>query len=201
MKSTGDYQVTAQYSEQVTAQYSETRSGSDSSSYACEETRTPSNMGNEKPMELLVLPRGDEDSGVTIPAETVPDSTLAGDWKVTHTGSVEKLEDQFDKEVHIPMMKQPTTMKKKSIATPPQVTAMAHVSHPVDHNINFPTIYDVDNIDVSNNLTVPVMNDSIYHPASDGLDVKPPTIKKQQVVVLEDFNILVFNDEHNITVQ
>ena len=36
---------------QGTAQYSETSSDSDSSSYALEETRTPSNMGNEKLME------------------------------------------------------------------------------------------------------------------------------------------------------
>ena len=61
MKSTGDYQVTAQYSE--------TSSDSHSSSYACKETRAPSNIGNEKPMELLVLPKGNDDSGATIPAD------------------------------------------------------------------------------------------------------------------------------------
>ena len=43
-------------------------------------------MGNEKLMELLVLPRGNNDSGATIPAETVLDSTMADDWKVAHTG-------------------------------------------------------------------------------------------------------------------
>ena len=68
-------------------------------------------------------------------------------------------------------------MKKKSIGTPPQVTATAQVSCTVDHNIDFPSIYDVDNIYVSNNQTVPVMNNSIYHPASDGLDMKPAAIK------------------------
>ena len=39
LKSTRDYQVTAKYSEAST--------DSDSSSYACEETRLPPNMGNE----------------------------------------------------------------------------------------------------------------------------------------------------------
>ena len=165
-KSTGDYQVTAQYSE--------TSSGSDSSSYACEETRIPSNMGNEKPMELLVLPKGDKDSGATIPVETVLDATMADDWKVAHTSSAQKLEDQFDKEVHIPMMKQPTTMKKKCIATQPQVTPTAKVSHPVQHNVDFLSIDNDDDIDASNNQTLPVLNDSSYHPASDGLDMKPP---------------------------
>ena len=55
-----------------------------------------------KPMELIVLPSSNEDSGATIPAETVLDSTMADDWKVTHTGSAQQLEDWFDKEVHIP---------------------------------------------------------------------------------------------------
>ena len=57
LKSTSDYQVTAQYSE--------TSTDSDSSSYACEETRLPPNIGNEKPMELIELPSSDADSGAT----------------------------------------------------------------------------------------------------------------------------------------
>ena len=73
MKFTDDYQVTAQYSE--------TSSDGDSSSYGLEETRTLSNMGNEKPMKIIVLPGGDEASGATIPGETVLDSTTADDWK------------------------------------------------------------------------------------------------------------------------
>ena len=149
--------------------------------YACEETRTPSNMGNENLMELLILPRGNNDSGASIPVETVLDSTTAEDWKVTHTGLMQKLEDWFDKEVHIAMMKQPTTVKKKSIAAPPQVTATVQVIHPVDHNVDFPSIYNVDNIDVSNNQTVTVMNNSTYHPASDELHVKPPAITKNRM--------------------
>ena len=130
-------------------------------------------------MELLVLPRGNDDSGATIPAETVLDSTTADDWKVTHTGLLKKLEDWFDKDVHIPMMMQPTTVKKKNIAAQPLVTATVQVIHLVDHNIDFPSIYDVDNVDVSNNQTVTVMNNSIYHPASDELCVKPHAIKNR----------------------
>ena len=42
---------------------------------------------------------------------------------------MQKLEDWFNKEVHIPIMKQPTTVKKKSIATPPQVTATVKAIH------------------------------------------------------------------------
>ena len=59
---------------------------------------------------------------------------------------MQNLEDQFKKEVHIPIMKQPTTVKKKSIATPPQVVSAVRekVSHRVDHNVDFPTIYVVD---------------------------------------------------------
>ena len=96
----------------MTAQYSETSSDSDSTSCAREETRTPSNMGDEKLMEVIVLPRGNDDSGATIPAETVLGSTTADDWKVAHTGLNWKLEDWFGKKVHIPIVKQPTTVKK-----------------------------------------------------------------------------------------
>ena len=97
-----------------------------------------------------MLPRADNDSGATIPSETVLDSTTADDWKVAHTGPIQELEDQFDKEVHIPIMKQPITVKKKSIATPSQVTAAVRdkVTCRVDHNVDFLSIYDVDNMDV-----------------------------------------------------
>ena len=89
-KSTRDYQVTTQYSD--------TSTDSDSSSYACEETRLPPNMGTENPMELIELPNSDADSGATTPT-------------VAALSSTQKLEDQFDKEVYIPMMKQPTSIK------------------------------------------------------------------------------------------
>ena len=55
---------------QVIAQYSETSSEGDSSSNGNEETRIPSNMGNDKLMEVIALPGCDEDSGATIPAES-----------------------------------------------------------------------------------------------------------------------------------
>ena len=88
MKFTDDYQVIAQYSE--------TSTEGDSSSYDNEETRTPSHMGNDRPTEEIVVPGGDDDSGATIPAETVLDSTTADEWKVAHTTLMQKLEDQFD---------------------------------------------------------------------------------------------------------
>ena len=100
------------------AQYSETSTEGDSSSYGNEGTRTPFNMGTDKLMEEIVVPGGDEDSGATIPAETVLDSNTADDWKVVHTGLMQKLEDWFNKKVHIPIMKQPTNVKEKSIAMP-----------------------------------------------------------------------------------
>ena len=68
----------------MTAQYSETSTDSDSSSYACEETRLPPNMGNEKPTEVIELPSSDADSGATTPA-------------VAALSSTQKLEDWFDK--------------------------------------------------------------------------------------------------------
>ena len=52
------------------------------------------------------------------------------------------------------MLKQPTTMKKKSTATPPQVAATAKVSQPVEHNVDFIFIDDDNDIDVSNNQAV-----------------------------------------------
>ena len=107
LKSTRDYQVTAQYSE--------TSTDSDSSIYACEETILPPNLGNEKPMELIELPCSDADSGATTPA-------------VAALCSAQKLAGWFDKEVHNPMMKQPTTIKKKNTGTPPHITTTAKAS-------------------------------------------------------------------------
>ena len=102
---------------QHTAQYSETSNEGDSSSYGNEDTITPSNMGTDKQMEDIVVGGSEEDSGATIPAERVMDSNTAYDWKVEHTGLMEKLEDWFNKEVHILITNQPTTVKEKSIAT------------------------------------------------------------------------------------
>ena len=99
-------------------------------------------MGSDKLMEVIVIPRGNEDSGATIPAETVLDSTAADAWKVAHIGLMQKLEDHFNREVHILIMKQPTTVQKKSITTPHQAESAVREKgiHRVDHNVDFPSI-------------------------------------------------------------
>ena len=91
------------------AQYNETSNEGDSLRCGNEDTRAPSNLGIDNQMEDIVVAGSAEDSGATIPAETVLGSSAAYDWKVEHTCSMEKLEDWFNKEVHIPTMKQPTT--------------------------------------------------------------------------------------------
>ena len=35
----------------------------------------------------------------------------------------------------------------------------------VDHNVDFPSIYDVEELDVSNNQTITAVNESAYNPA------------------------------------
>ena len=70
------------------------------------------------------------------------EANTADDWKVEYTGSMEKLEDQFNKEVHIPIMKQPTTVKEKSISTPHQAASAVRekVIPGDDHTVDFPSI-------------------------------------------------------------
>ena len=98
-------------------QSAETSGDGDSLSFGLEVTRTPSNMRTNKQMEAIMVAGSEEDSGATIPAETVLDSSTVYDWKLEHTGLMKKLEDKFNKEVHIPITKQPTTVKEKSTAT------------------------------------------------------------------------------------
>ena len=117
---------------------------------------------------------------------------------VAALSSAQKLEDQFDKEVHIPMTKQPTTIKKKNTTTPPNVTTTAKASQPVEHNIDF-IFLDNDNDNNVSNQTMQVMHENTCHPASDALEMKPPTMKTQHEVVLDDFNSHIFNDKHNIS--
>ena len=113
--------------------------------------------------------------------------------------SAQKLEDWFDKEVHIPMMKQPTTIKKKSTATPPHITTTAKASQPVEQNIDFIFLDDDDDdINVSNQ-TMQVMHENTCHPANDSSEMKPPTTMTPCGVLLDDFNSHIFNDEHNIS--
>ena len=103
--------------------------------------------------------------------------------EAAHTSLMQKLEDQFDKEVHIPIMKQPTTVKEKSIATPHQVASAVRekVIRGVDHNVDFQSIYDIDKMDVLNNQTITAVKDSTYHPASEEMDVKPQATKKHMM--------------------
>ena len=59
---------------------------------------------------------------------------------------MKKLEDRFNKEVHIPIAKQPTTVKEKSTATL-QMAPLAlrgKVIPGVDHGVELPSIYDVE---------------------------------------------------------
>ena len=126
------------------AQYSDTSDDGDSSSYGLEDSRTPSNMGSDKRMEETVVAGSEEDSWATIPAETVLDSNTVYDWKIQHIGSMKKLQDRFSKEVHIPIAKQPTTVKEKSTATT-HIAALAlreKVIPGVDHSMDFPSTYD-----------------------------------------------------------
>ena len=84
------------------AQYSGTKSDSDSSSYALEVIRTPSKTCNNKPLMEILLTGSNEDSGATIPAETVLESNKQDEWRVENTGPIQKLEAQLNKEVSTP---------------------------------------------------------------------------------------------------
>ena len=101
---------------------------------------------------------------------------------------MKKLEDRFNKEVHIPIAKQPTTVKEKSTATL-QMAALAlrgKVIPGVDHGVELPSIYDVEEYNVSNNCTIAAVNESAYNPTVEELDVKLPATMKAQDVLLED---------------
>ena len=64
--------------DQVEAQYSGTNSDSDSSSYELDVIRTPSKTCSNKPLMEILLTGSNEDSGATIPAETVLESNKQG---------------------------------------------------------------------------------------------------------------------------
>ena len=147
-------------------------------------------MGTEKPMELIELPNSDAASVDTA-------------FALTALSSTQKLEDWFDKEIYIPMTKQPMSIKKKNVTAPPHITITAQASqqvvkkktsatpthittitkgsHPVDQNIDF--IFQ-DEVDITNN-------------ANDALEMKPSATKSQHPVEPEDFNSHVFNDEED----
>ena len=124
-----------------------------------------------------------------IPAETVLDSSTEYDWKIQPTGTMKKLEDRFNKEVHIPIAKQPPTVKEKNTATIQTAASamMGKVIPGVDHIVDFPPTYDVEELDLSHNPTITADNNSAYHPTDEDLDVKLPSTMKAQDVLLEDF--------------
>ena len=132
-------------------------------------------MGTDKQMDDIVAAGSEEDSGATITTETVLDSNTVYDWKVEHTDLVKKLEDRFNKEVHIPIAKQPTDAALREEVIPG-----------VDHSVDFPSFYDVEELDVSYNWTITAVNESAYNPTIEELDVKLPATKKAQDVLLED---------------
>ena len=139
-------------------------------------------------MKEIMVAGSEEESGATIPSETVLDSNTVYDWKIQHTGLMKKLEDRINKEVHIPIAKQPITVKKKSTATMQTAPSALRekVIPGVDHSVDFPSTYDVEELDVSNNHITTAFNESAYHPAVEELDVKLPATMKAQDVPLED---------------
>ena len=59
---------------------------------------------------------------------------------------MKKLEDRFNKEVHIPIGKQPPTVKEKNTATTQTAASefRGKVIPRVDHSVDFPSTYDVE---------------------------------------------------------
>ena len=118
------------------AQSGDTSGDADSSSYGNEDTRTTSKMGIHKQMEEIVLSGSEKESGTMILAETVLDSNTEYDWKIQHTRTMKKLEDRFNKEVHIHIPKQPPTVKDSNSGTTQAVASAfgERVLSRVDHN-------------------------------------------------------------------
>ena len=79
-------------------------------------------------------------------------------------------------------------MKEKSIATLHKAASALRekVIPGVDHSVDFPSIYDVEELDVSNNRTITAVHESAYNPAIEELDERLPATKKAQDELLED---------------
>ena len=165
---------------QHTAQSGDTSNDADSLSYGNEDTRTTSNMGTHKHMEEIVLGESEEESGATILVETVLDCNTEYDWKIQHRGLMKKLEDRFNKEVHIPIAKQPRTVKDSNML--PCKLLLLH-SH---HSVDFPLNYEVEQLDLSRNPTITDDTNSACHPADEDLDVKLLGTTKTDDILLED---------------
>ena len=56
----------------------------------------------------------------------------------------------------------------------------------VDHSVDFPSTYDVEELDLPHNPTITADNESAYHPTDKDLNVKLPATMKAQDVLLED---------------
>ena len=88
----------------------------------------------------------------------------------------------------------------------------------VDHSVDLPSTYDVEELGVSNSHTISAFNESAYHPTVEELDVKLPASMKAQDILLppptapdrfgfceqhpvsQDVNnIHVFDDNNNMT--
>ena len=99
-----------------------------------------------------------------------------------------KLKNWFNKEVHIPIAKQPPTVEDNNSATTQTVASSlrAKVYPGVDHTVNFQSTYEVEEFDHSHNPTILVNNNSACHPTDEDLDVKLPATTKADDVLLED---------------
>ena len=117
-------------------------------------------METHKQMEEIVLSGSEEESGTgtMISAETVLDSNAESDWTIQYTGLMKKLEDRFNKEVYIPVAKQPPTVKDNNSATTQTVTSGLgeRVFSRVDHSVEFPSTYEVKELDIPHNPTITV---------------------------------------------
>ena len=56
----------------------------------------------------------------------------------------------------------------------------------VDHSVDFPSTYNVEELDLSHTPTITADNESAYHHTDEDLDVKLPATMKAQDVLLED---------------
>ena len=72
-------------------------------------------------MKAIVLSGSEEEPETVIPAETVLDSKTEYHWKIQHLGTTKKLEDSFNREVHIEVTKQPPNVRDNSGTTAPAV--------------------------------------------------------------------------------
>ena len=143
-------------------------------------------MGTHKHMEEIVLAGSEEESRAMITAGTVLDSNTEYDWKIHHTGSMKKLEDRFNKELNIPIAKQPPTVKDNNSATMQAVASALRGKCFLELTIDFPSTNEVEELAFSRNPTITADNISAYHPTHKDLDVKLPATTKTDDVLMED---------------